>query len=106
MEHAEKITGEVAAWENVTTVPHRFGGTEFRYNTRRELGHLHGNSLLDIPFPMKIRDELVRSGRVQPHHILPESGWVSFYIRTEKDVNEAIALMKMSYEIAAKKYPE
>ena len=32
--------------------------------------------LLDLPFPVKIRNELVESGRAEVHHVLPESGWV------------------------------
>jgi hypothetical protein len=98
----EKIYQTVVAWEGVASAPHRFGGIEFRYG-KRELGHLHGNSLLDIPFPRKVRDELVGCGRVAPHHILPESGWVSFYIRHEEDVDTAIELLNLSFDLAKKR---
>ena len=57
---------------------------------------------MDIPFPKKVRDEIVAAGRAQPHHVLPETGWVSFYLRQESDVEQAIALLKKSYEIAMK----
>jgi predicted DNA-binding protein (MmcQ/YjbR family) len=57
---------------------------------------------VDIPFPKKVREEIVAAGRAQPHHILPESGWISFYLRQEPDVEQAIALLKESYEIAQK----
>jgi hypothetical protein len=105
MTRSEKIIGVVTTWNNITTAPHRFGGIEFRFN-KRELGHLHGNSLLDIPFPMNVRNELVRSGRVQQHHVLPESGWISFYLRSDEDVSEAVELLRMSYELAAKQYSQ
>src|SRR4029079_13068066 len=78
---AARITREVSNWPGVTVTPHRFGGVEFRVG-RRELGHLHGNRLADLPFPRSVREELVASGRAQTHHVLPESGWVSFPIRT------------------------
>ena len=42
------------------------------------------------------------AGRAQPHHILPETGWVSFTLRQENDVEQAIALLHESYEIAQK----
>ena len=45
---------------------------------------------------------IVAAGRAQPHHILPETGWVSFYLRHESDVEQAIALLRESYEIARK----
>ena len=93
------ITDTLVSWEGVTTAPHRFGGVEYRIG-RRELGHIHGDYLVDIPFPKKIRDELVRAGLAEPHHILPDTGWVSFYLRGEDDVQRAIDLLRRSYEIA------
>jgi hypothetical protein len=83
----------------VTVQPHRFGGVEYAIG-KREIGHIHGDHLVDIPFPKKVRDEIVASGRAQPHHILPESGWVSFYLRGEDDVKKAIELLRESFEIA------
>src|SRR3954470_9311101 len=71
-----QIHEEVSAWDGVTVEPHRFGGIEFRVG-RRELGHLHGGRLADLPFPVRVREQLVAEGKAQPHHIMPESGWVS-----------------------------
>ena len=95
----ERIEREVGSWDGVTVSPHRYGGIEFRMG-RRELGHLHGNRLADLPFPVAIRRELVAAGRAQPHHILPDSGWVSFAIRRAEDVDAAIALFRHNYERA------
>ncbi len=97
----DKIRNAVSEWNGVTVHPHRFGGIEFRLG-KRELGHIHGDSLLDIPFPMATRHELVNSYRVQPHHVLPESGWISFYIKTENDIQEGIELLRLSFDIAQK----
>lgn len=97
----ESITKAVTAWKNVMVQPHRFGGVEYKIG-RREIGHIHGDHLVDIPFPKKIRDEIVNSGRAKPHHILPETGWVSFYLRTADDIEKAIALLDESYKIAMK----
>jgi hypothetical protein len=73
----ERIAKEIMSWTDVTSEPHRFGGIEFRLN-KREMGHIHGESVADLPFPMKIRNELVSSGRASPHHVLPKSGWISY----------------------------
>ncbi len=93
------IKTAVSAWDGVTAHAHRFGGTEFRLDSR-EIGHVHGDALVDIPFPTKVRNEIVSAGQAQPHHVLPGSGWVSFYIREPEDVGRAIALLRRSYEIA------
>jgi len=96
-----RITEAATSWPGVKSQPHRFGGVEYVIG-RREIGHIHGDHLVDIPFPKKVRNEIVAVGRAQPHHVLPETGWVSFYLRNESDVEQAIALLRESYEIAVK----
>lgn len=96
-----QIQDEVLTWPGVEARPHRFGGTEYRLD-RREIGHIHGDYLVDIPFPKRIRDELVAEGRVQPHHVLPDTGWVSFYIQEPSDIARAIELLQLSYQLAIK----
>ena len=96
---SEEIQSAVLGWKDVTIHPHRFGGIEFRFG-RRELGHLHGESLLDIPFPRRVKEELIAAGKAQKHHILPESGWISYRIRSHQDVVQAVALLQRSYELA------
>ena len=98
---SKQIVDTLLAWEGMESHPHRFGGTEFRIG-KREIGHVHGDSLVDIPFPKKVRDEIVAAGEVQPHHILPETGWVSFYLKEDDDVPRAIQLLRRSYELALK----
>ena len=94
----ENIQKEILSWPFVTAEAHKFGGIEFRLN-KREMGHIHGERLVDLPFPMKIRNELVSSGRVSPHHVLPQSGWVSYWINNgEKDVPVVLELFRMRYE--------
>lgn len=96
---AERIEHEVTSWAGVTTHEHRFGGVEFRVG-RRELGHLHGARWADLRFHKPIRDMLVETGRAQPHHVLPNTGWVSKQIRSDDDVAEVIELFRLSYERA------
>jgi Luciferase len=92
----ESVRAVVAGWEGVTTHSHRFGGIEFRLG-RRELGHLHG-TIADLPFPRRVRDELVARGRASPHHVLPQSGWVTVPMRTSSEVSNAIELFRQNYE--------
>jgi luciferase-like monooxygenase len=42
----------------VTAESHR-GGMIFFHVGRREIGHLHGERLADLPFPVRIREKLV-----------------------------------------------
>jgi hypothetical protein len=98
----DRIVAEVSKWEGVETSPHRFGGTEFRVG-KRELGHIHGDHFADIVFPMTIRNALIAEGRAEPHHILSNSGWITFRLRRETDVERAIGLFRISYQEARKR---
>jgi hypothetical protein len=93
----EVIEHELLSWPDVTVGKHRFGGREFRVG-KREIGHLHGSIVADLPFPRAIRDELISRGEVSPHHHLPDSGWVSFYFHGEGDIPTALALFRRNYE--------
>lgn len=94
----ENITQAVLSWDGMDAHPHRFGGTEYRLGSR-EVGHIHGDIMVDIPFPVRIRQQLVADGQAQPHHLLPETGWISFYIEQVEDIEKAVALFKKSYEV-------
>ncbi len=59
---------------------------------------MHGDRLADLPVPRRIHDELIASGRAQPHHVLPETGWVSVWIRGAEDVENVIELFRMQYD--------
>ena len=93
IEHIKQI---VTSWAGVSVNPHRFGGLEFNLGTV-EIGHIHLNGMVDIPFNSKIRNQLLAEKRVEPHHILPETGWITFYIRSAEDVEQAIWLFRLSY---------
>ena len=100
MNTGEQIATVVQAWPGVEATPHRFGGVEFRLG-RRELGHLHGDRIADLPFPRRVRDQLIAEGRARPHHVLPESGWITVSIRSPEEAEGAVELFRMAYERAA-----
>ena len=96
-ERAEYIRREVTGWPGVTTAAGEYGETDFVVRGR-SIGHVHGGHQADIPFPRRIRDDLVAAGRTGPHHVHPDSGWTTLYIRTEADADEAIALLRINYD--------
>ena len=97
----ELIRVAVTSWPGVETLPHRFGGIEYRYG-RKEMGHVHGDRLADLPLPRRIHDEMIASGRAEPHHVLPETGWVSCFMNGPDDAAAVIELFRMQYDRYAK----
>jgi hypothetical protein len=90
------IESTVSSWPGVEAGPHRFGGREFTV-AGTEIGHLHGDRQADIPFPKRVRDVLVAEGLTSKHHLFPESGWVTKYLRSEDDVEETVWLFRIAY---------
>ena len=74
---------------------HRFGGVGFLFRGK-ECSHLHGNGLLDCFVGPGNRDALVSAGRASPHHVLPRSGWISFWVKGGEDVPAAIDLIQIA----------
>lgn len=79
---------------------HRFGGVEFTVSGR-ELGHLHGNGLLDVRVGgREAARTLIAARRAEPHHILGESAWISFWVKSIEDVAKAMELLEIAVNSA------
>ena len=99
----DRIVAEVSSWDGVSTGPGRFGSIRFLVG-RRELGHLHGGSLLDLPLPPERKRELLADGRVDQHRYTPaRSGWVSLRIEDEAGIAAAIELLREQHERAIRR---
>jgi hypothetical protein len=96
MQPLMKLEDTVASWPQVSVHPHRFGGREFRF-ANAEVGHVHDGGIVDIPFPRSIRDALLMEGLAEEHRWAPNSGWVTYRIRSNKDLQHAVWLMRLSY---------
>ena len=96
MSYLTDLEKEVAAWPKVTVHPHRFGGKEFRFG-KAEIGHVHSDGTVDIPFPRPVRDALIEDGQAEGHRWVPNSGWTTFRVRSQADIRHAVELMRVSY---------
>jgi luciferase-like monooxygenase len=96
MTHLKMLEEEVSTWPQVSVHPHRFGGREFLFG-KAEVGHVHTGGIVDIPFPRSIHDALLTEGLAEEHRWVPNSGWITFRIRSDEDLNHALWLMRLSY---------
>ncbi len=95
-QYVDEVVKQVSSWNGIAAEPHRFGGTEFDL-AGREVGHIHRNGMVDIPFNTAIRNELIAEAKAEPHHILGDSGWITFYMHSEADVQNALWLFRLAY---------
>ena len=96
MKPLKKLEEEVCAWPNISVYALRFGGREFCFGSA-EVGHVHMGGVVDIPFPRTVRDALLAEGLADEHHWVPDSGWITFHLRSEDDLGHALWLMRISY---------
>ena len=91
MTYPQKLQDKVSAWPHVTVHPHRFGGSEFRFG-RAEVGHVHRDGTVDIPFSTLDSRSAVSCtiGREAPPG-------PTFDMRNEEHVEHAAWLLRLSY---------
>jgi len=92
----DRIVSRVSRWPGVETAPHRFGGTAFVV-AGRELGHVHDAGVVDLALTKRVRDALLTDGLADPHRVVPDSAWVTYRVRSDADVPDAMRLLKLAY---------
>ncbi len=96
LDKLDDIEETVESWPNVAISMHKYGGTQFNLNNR-EIGHLHGNGLLDVPLNLSLKAELMHKYPVQDHHMFAASGWISFWIKDSNDKDLALQILQKAY---------
>jgi hypothetical protein len=95
---ADVICDAVMAWDGVHADWGSRGELSLKHG-KRELGHLHGDRVLHIGFPKATWHELHDAGRIDYHPVFPgKPGFASRALRTDADVQDAIALLRINYE--------
>ncbi len=102
---SSQITDEVTSWPDIESGYGRRG--EFAFKLRgREIGHLHGDHSAHFFFPPDVWRELSDEGRITEHPVFPgRVGPAARAIRTDEDVRDVIAMMRLNYERIAARYP-
>jgi hypothetical protein len=101
---SERITAEVTSWPGVEAGMGDRGEFGFRVG-RRQIGHLHGDRVAHFGFPKEVGADLRAQGRVGPHPVAPDKpAWAARAIRTDEDVDDVIALMRLNYDRVVERY--
>lgn len=93
---AGRLKDEVSSWPGISVHPHRFAALEYRFG-KAEVGQVHFWGDVDIPFPRPVRDFLLECNLAEQHRWIPDSGWTTFRIRGQSDLEHAVWLMRLSY---------
>ena len=91
-----RIVAAASSWPGVAIVDGAPGETVLRVG-RCELGHLHHDGVAHFAFPIGLWLGLIEEGHVEPHP-LERAGFAERRIRTEADVADVIALLRLKYD--------
>ncbi|MBX3530405.1 MAG: DUF5519 family protein [Rhizobiaceae bacterium] len=95
---SRRIAAEILTWDGTGSRIGSRGELSFTIG-KREIGHLHGDTLAHFFFPRPVWEELHAAARVTHHPVFPgKAGPAERRIRTEADVQDVIALMGLAYE--------
>jgi hypothetical protein len=88
------IVDEVTTWPGISTRKTSRGATAIVFEGH-EFGHVHaGRGTLDLPLSDHRRTEVLKAGRAKEWF----SGWVSKPVAGDADAQDAIALLRESYD--------
>jgi hypothetical protein len=95
--YIDDIEKDILFWTDTNTSIHRYGGLQFNYKNH-ELGHIHGNGLLDVLLSKEIKQSLLND-RIRDHHVFKNSAWVSMDVKTEEEKELAVVILRKAYQI-------
>ncbi len=95
---AGRIEAEVTSWPGVTAGIGKRGEYGFSVG-RRQIGHLHGDGVAHFAFPKSLWAELMADGRIERHPV-DRPGLGALALRSDEDVADSIALMRINYDRA------
>ena len=91
---AATVLDEVGTWAGITTKPTSRGATAILFDGH-ELGHVHASrGTLDLPLPADRRAQVLEAGRAKEWF----SGWVSKQLASHVDADDAMPLLRESYD--------
>lgn len=94
----DRITAEVTSWPGVTAATGSRGEWGFSFG-KKEIGHLHGNSVAHFFFDEGTWVALAAEGRITYRPIFPNKvGPAARRIASDADVADVIALLRLNYD--------
>jgi RNA polymerase sigma-70 factor, ECF subfamily len=94
---AERIISEALSWPGVRRAEGHSGSVELRVG-RRELGHLHGDLVADVPVPTELLGQPAHDEVALQPQRRHDPGWTRVPLETEEGIQQALALLRGNYE--------
>lgn len=94
---AKRLVEDVRGWPHLHERDEDYGAVGWTLG-RGTIGHVHvGSGVVDVLFTRAIRDQLLREHLAEQHRYQPNSGWITFRLKNERDFDHARWLLRLSY---------
>ncbi|HXX69109.1 MAG TPA: luciferase family protein [Polyangiaceae bacterium] len=94
---AERLVEDVREWPHLHERKEDYGAVGWSL-AKGTIGHVHvGSGVVDVLFTRAIRDQLLREHLAEQHRYQPNSGWVTWRLKTGRDFDRARWLLRLSY---------
>lgn len=96
---SDLIFETVSSWPGVTIQPGPRGSMSIRFDSKRELAHLHGDRSAHFAFPKSLSQQLKKEGRVIDHPLGDKyQGLAARKLDSDEDIEQVIELIRMNYD--------
>lgn len=92
----KRIDAAISSLSYISKGRHLYGSIEWRYKNK-PIGHIHGNHVVDVPFPKEVQTDLLMNGRVVQNKYAKNG--ISLYLKNSEDIDFAIKLLQQSYNL-------
>ena len=98
----EQIRRAVLIWPDVDERTTDDGSAEYQF-AGAELGQVIGDNSIDVPLTKRVRDKAIADERAEPHPTRPNARRATLSLHHPNDVNRAIALLRLSYDLISRR---
>jgi RNA polymerase sigma-70 factor (ECF subfamily) len=93
---ADRIVSEATGWPGVSRTQGELGSIVLSV-AERELGHLHGDAVADVPLVPELRDQLVADDAALTHRGRHDPDWVTVPLDSEDGIQQTLQLLRANY---------
>jgi hypothetical protein len=93
---ADRIVNEARRWPGVNRTEGELGSIVLSV-AERELGHLHGDAVADVPLTPELRDRVANDRAAQKYLSQHDQGWATVPLDSEAGIQQALQLLRANY---------
>ncbi len=97
-----ELRQRILAMEGVTEKPDAGIHEDAFFVGKRMFMHIHGYGFCDVRLPKDVQARVLAEGKARHHRWAPEAGYVTVVVKEERDVENAMDIIRISHDAFGK----